>query len=1074
MHSRARRRPLSLLLVLVVVLAATPFAAAAPDAPAAPLANDLRISQVYGGGGNSGATYKNDFIELFNAGATTVNIAGWSVQYAAATGNTWQKTDLTGTIPPGGYYLIQQAQGAGGTTNLPTPDATGTIPMAAVAGKVALVNNNTLIASGTSCPTGATIIDFVGFGNSANCYEGTGPTPAPSNTTAVLRASNGCTDTDQNATDFAAGAPNPRNSSSPTHTCAVVDNPPTVASTNPANGAINVPVGSDIVITFSEPVTVSGNWFQIACTLSGTRNVIDTLVTGGPTSYTVNPNADFVLNESCTATVFASQVVDQDGAPHNMAQNHVFSFSTPTADPCSLPFTAAYSIQGSGPSAAITGAVTTQGVVVGDFELPGGSGQLRGFYLQDLSGDGNPATSDGIFVFTGGNDTVSLGQVVRVAGTAEDFQDQTQISGATVTQCGVSANVTPVDISLPFADGDYPERYEGMLVRFLQPLYVTEHFQLGRFGQIVLTSRPDRLQQPTNVAAPGVAALAVQAANNLNRVIVDDDNNSQNPDPIVFGRGGLPLSASNTLRGGDRAAGIAGVLTYGWSGNAASGNAYRLRPVGALNGGVINFTAANPRPAPPTVGGRLRVTAANLLNFFNSWSGCTLGVGGGSTDCRGADNQTEFDRQWPKTVANLVEGGAHVIGIMEIENDGYGASSAIQDLVNKLNAATAPGTYAFINPDTTAGTNALGTDAIKVGLIYQPAKVTPAGTTAVLNSTAFVTGGDSTARNRPALAQAFEEVGTGERFIVVVNHLKSKGSACTAPDAGDGQGNCNGVRTNAANLMTAWLAGNPTGTGDPDILIMGDLNSYAQEDPITAIKGAGYVNLLEDRLGADAYSYVFDGQWGYLDHALATNALSAQVVSVETWHINADEPSVLDYNPEFKTPGQLVSLYAADRFRSSDHDPVIIGLNLDGALAVTLAAFGAVQQGEGVLVSWETASELGNLGFNLYRGTSPDGWDRQLNAVLIPSPAPGSPSGFTYTWLDQTDLTPGTTYYYWLAAIGVDGATDVHGPVSVGYVGPTATKLSRIQASPAATLPVLPWLAVVVTASAALALGRRR
>ncbi|MBE2236034.1 MAG: Ig-like domain-containing protein, partial [Anaerolinea sp.] len=337
-------------------------------------------------------------------------------------------------------------------------------------------------------------------------------------------------------------------------TVSSTDNPPTVASTNPANNATNVPVGSNIVITFSEPVTVSGNWFQIVCTLSGTRNVIDTLVTGGPASYTVNPNADFVLNESCTATVFASQVVDQDGAPHNMAADHVFSFSTPATDPCSLPFTGIYSIQGSGLSAAITGPVTTQGVVVGDFELPGGSGQLRGFYLQDLSGDADPATSDGIFVFTGGNDTVSLGQVVRVAGTAEEFSDQTQISGATVTQCGASASVTPVDVSLPFAAADYPERYEGMLVRFPQSLYVTEHFQLGRFGQIVLTSRPDRLQQPTNVAAPGVAALAVQAANNLNRVIVDDDNNNQNPDPIVFGRGGLPLSASNTLRGGDSAA----------------------------------------------------------------------------------------------------------------------------------------------------------------------------------------------------------------------------------------------------------------------------------------------------------------------------------------------------------------------------------------------------------------------------------------------------------------------------------------------------------------------------------------
>ena len=304
------------------------------------------------------------------------------------------------------------------------------------------------------------------------------------------------------------------------------------------------------------------------------------------------------------------------------------------------------------------------------------------------------------------------------------------------------------------------------------------------------------------------------------------------------------------------------MLVYDWAGNSASGNAYRVRPIGALNGGVINFQVVNTRPASPSVTGRLRVTAANTLNYFNTFGdgACTLGVGGSATDCRGADNQTEFDRQSPKTVASLVGGGADVIGLMEIENDGYGGSSAIQDLVDRLNAATAAGTYAFINSDTTAGTNSLGTDAIKVALIYKPAKVTPVGTTAVLNTTAFVTGGDGADRNRPALAQAFEEFETGERFIVVVNHLKSKGSACDTPDAGDGQGNCNVVRTNAANTLTAWLATDPTKTADPDIIILGDLNSYAKEDPITAIKNAGYTNLIEDRLGADAYSYAFNGQ----------------------------------------------------------------------------------------------------------------------------------------------------------------------------------------------------------------------
>jgi hypothetical protein len=272
-----------------------------------------------------------------------------------------------------------------------------------------------------------------------------------------------------------------------------------------------------------------------------------------------------------------------------------------------------------------------------------------------------------------------------------------------------------------------------------------------------------------------------------------------------------------------------------------------------------------------------------------------------------------------------------VIAIMEIENDGYGAASAIQDLVDHLNAAAGAGTYAFINPDTANGSNSLGVDAIKVGIIYKPAAVMPVGATAVLNSTAFVNGGDSAARNRPALAQAFEENGTAERFIVVANHFKSKGSACDAADAGDGQGNCNIVRTNAANTLTTWLGTDPTDTGDPDILIMGDLNAYAKEDPITAIKTAGYANLIEDRLGTDAYSFAFNGQWGYLDHALGTSAINAQVVGVAEWHINADEPSALDYNTDYKSAGQIASLYAADQFRASDHDPVIVGLELFSA-----------------------------------------------------------------------------------------------------------------------------------------------
>jgi uncharacterized protein len=264
-----------------------------------------------------------------------------------------------------------------------------------------------------------------------------------------------------------------------------------------------------------------------------------------------------------------------------------------------------------------------------------------------------------------------------------------------------------------------------------------------------------------------------------------------------------------------------------------------------------------------------------------------------------------------------------------MENDGYGPGSAIQDLVTKLNSATAPGMYAFIDVDTATGQiNAMGTDAIKVGLLYKPAKVTPVGQTAALNSVAFVNGGDATARNRPALAQAFQQNSSGEWFIVVVNHLKSKGSTCDTPDAGDGQGNCNLVRTNAAHALVNWLGADPTNTREADVLILGDMNSYAREDPIAAIQEAGYANLLMSPQYASVYSYVFDGQWGSLDHILAAGRLF-QVIGVSHYHINADEPSVLDYNDDFKSAAQLVSLYSPDEFRAADHDPLIVTLRLN-------------------------------------------------------------------------------------------------------------------------------------------------
>ncbi|MGH8911493.1 MAG: ExeM/NucH family extracellular endonuclease [Acidimicrobiia bacterium] len=580
------------------------------------------------------------------------------------------------------------------------------------------------------------------------------------------------------------------------------------------------------------------------------------------------------------------------------------------------PLTLISAIQGSTDVSPLSGhRVEIEGVVVGDYE--GALPALRGFYVQEQAADwdADPATSEGIFVFHGDEETVNVGDVVTVVGTVAEFQGQTQLGFPEELVVSSTGSVPVTVVVLPLASPDYPERYEGMLVTFPEPLYVTEFFQLGRFGQVVV-SGDGRLQQPTAVAEPGAAANAVQAANDLNRLILDDAVNEQNPDPIVFGRNGAPLTAENTLRGGDTVTGATGIMTYTWAGNPASGNAYRLRPVSADS--VFDFEAQNPRPtSAPDVGGSLTVASFNVLNYF-----LTLDQGGNQCgvvpdDCRGAENQFEFDRQRVKLLAALEELDADVLGMMELENTPGVSPEA--DIAAGLNDLVGAGTYAVID----AGI--VGDDVIRVGMIYKPGSVTPVGDPAIIDY------GDG--RNRASLAQTFVENASGEVFSVVVNHFKSKGcdeATGLNLDQGDGQGCWNQVRVEAATSLVAEL--DSLGMGDDDWLVIGDLNSYDHEDPVDVFKAAGYIDLVLQNDGEDAYSFVFDGQWGYLDYALASPSLVGQVTDSAEYHINSDEPSVLDYNDDFKSQNQLDSLFAPDEFRTSDHDPVLVGLALDADL----------------------------------------------------------------------------------------------------------------------------------------------
>jgi uncharacterized protein len=702
----------------------------------------------------------------------------------------------------------------------------------------------------------------------------------------------------------------------------------------------------DFTVSLSSPAGAGGVTFDIAtadntATVADNDYVVNSLtgqsIPEGSSSYTFNVLVNGDATEETDETFFVN-VTNVTGATVTDGQGQGTIVNDDT-NFCALEYTPVYQIQGSGSSVAMPGNVTTQGVVVGDFEGPTSSG-IQGFYLQDAAGDGDTATSDGIFVFTGDTDNnLNAGDVVRVTGFARERFNQTSLNGTNsnsspvtdIINCG-TGSVAPVDVTMPFASLTFPERFEGMLVRLPQALVISEYFNYDRFGEMVLALPLEGETRPftgTAIDEPGAPANARTLANSLRRITIDDGLGSQNPEFLRHPNGDA-FALDNRFRGGDTVQNTVGVLGFDFS-------LYRIQPTEDAT-----YTSVNPRPAAPEeIGGSLHVAAMNTLNFFLTLDTTASDSGPGpcggnqNLDCRGADADEllEFTRQRDKLLAALSGLNGDIIGLNELENtpgvDPLGDPT--NGIVAGLNAMPGADPYAYIN------TGVIGTDAIRVGLIYRPSKVVPIGGFQILDSTDDPRFIDT--RSRPALAQTFEELATGARFTVIVNHLKSKGSSCADigdPDVGDGQGNCNQTRLAAAQALVDWLATDPTGSGDPDFLIVGDLNSYAQEDPIDAIKagsddaagtGDDYTNLIFQYQGTYAYSFTFDAQAGYLDHALANSSLAAQVEGAEDWHIDSDEPDVVDYDTSFKGPNQE-ALYEPNPYRASDHDPVIVGLGL--------------------------------------------------------------------------------------------------------------------------------------------------
>ncbi|NJO02188.1 MAG: ExeM/NucH family extracellular endonuclease [Bacteroidia bacterium] len=357
--------------------------------------------------------------------------------------------------------------------------------------------------------------------------------------------------------------------------------------------------------------------------------------------------------------------------------------------------------------------------------------------------------------------------------------------------------------------------------------------------------------------------------------------------------------------------GVSGILDKSFG-------SYRLR---STEPETLRFDSIPPRPLnPPAVGGRLQVVSYNVFNLFSTLDEGRPVCGPNGDFCRGADTPEELEKQITKLVAAIIRLDADVLGLQELENHPQ-SHPTLALLVDRLNQA---GTerYAYL------ATGPVGLQTIKVGIIYKPDKVSPVGDFAVL--TQALDPRFDEGLNRAALAQTFQENTSGERFTLVVNHFKSKNPpnnpASADPrdlDQGDGQGAFNFTRREAAQALLDWLARDPTQSQDPDFLVVGDLNSYRHEDPIRVFLNRAYVNLVDRFSGASAYSFVFYGQEGTLDYALANPSLATQVSRAAVWHINADEARALDYR-NFNQD----ALYQPDPYRSADHDPVVVGLHL--------------------------------------------------------------------------------------------------------------------------------------------------
>ncbi|MFM5880461.1 ExeM/NucH family extracellular endonuclease [Aeromonas sanarellii] len=589
------------------------------------------------------------------------------------------------------------------------------------------------------------------------------------------------------------------------------------------------------------------------------------------------------------------------------------------------------------------------------------SGLYKGFFIQDVQGDGDPATSDGLFVYsTKANAAIVPGAEVCVSGKVKEYFNQTQLSAdeLVVTQ---PAGAVPAAVDLLPVAGEslsqLLERHEGMQVRLVpeSSLVVTRNFSFdydGKRNNLVLAYGAPLIKSTQKFAAMSQEASNWALRNQQNQLVVETD--AKAPDGVLPWFPGFNAE-DGYLRIGDRLNGLEGALGYSY-------NLFRLVANNRIDAIQIDHSGWDRVETPELAeAGDLRVASFNVLNFFTTVVGGDANPTGSN---RGALTVAEFELQRTKIVSAIIRLNADVVGLMEIENNGYGDNSAIANLVGALNAAQPDEAdhYRWIaSPDG----KPIGTDAITVGLIYRPAKVTPEGAASLIalpvqQAEAQDASGKPVTINqgmRESLVQRFSSPKGDAPLTLVVNHLKSKGSACfedypdyATADPLDGQGHCNALRVSAAKVLGEQLKG-----VSGDLLLIGDMNAYGMEDPIRVLtdydpaaqsrqimsasfttlagqpfeesgsalgKGYGFINLNTRFHGTDTYSYSYEGELGNLDHALANPSLAAKVIGIEDWHINSAESNFFEYGSKYS--GQLAK--SEGPFSASDHDPVLVAI----------------------------------------------------------------------------------------------------------------------------------------------------